>query len=217
MNSNIDNVSIDNHVLMTESDKDNELLKNQQSEGFSSLIEPMEEVIAVRTEANIQEPAPKSFWQKYKVVIILLIVVVLIGIGIGIYFYMESKSEASPEVESSPKVESGDVKPAAAMVPALAESKPTSGTESSPAVTEMLKSPSPGAEAATPSPTSAKADVPAGELSATSAAPKAPAPEIPEAPAGAETTQAGGWYRSINSSSSPSLTSDMPFLSLFKF
>ncbi|ARF11516.1 hypothetical protein Klosneuvirus_1_373 [Klosneuvirus KNV1] len=205
MSSNIDNESMENQVIMTESDKDNELLKNQQSEASPNIVEPMEEVIARRTEMimTTQEEVPKSFWHKYKVIIILLIVVVLIGVGVGIYLYMESKHELSSDV----KVESGE-----AIKILKVESEIPSTT--SPAVTETLKSPSPGVEAASPSPTSANADVSPKNLSATSSG---PAVEVaPKIPGAEEAKQVGGWYNSINSSSA-SLTSDVPFLSLFRF
>jgi len=204
MSLNIDNESIENQVIMTESDKDNELLKNQQSEASPNTVEPMDDGIARRTEMvmTTQEEEPKSFWQKYKVVIILLIVVVLIGVGIGIYLYMESKHEAPSDVI----VESGESTK-------LLKVEPEIPTTTSPAITDTLKSSSQGEIAATPSPTSAQGSEIPEVVSATSTGANAkPVPEIPVV----EAKQVGGWYNSINSSSA-SLTSDVPFLSLFKF
>lgn len=203
MSSNIDNESIENRAILSESDKENELLKNQQSEATPYTVEP----IAVRTEMAIYQEEPKSFWQKYKVIIILLIVVVLIGVGIGIYLYMDSNSEVSAET----KVASGEsVK--------LLKVEPYVPSTSSPAVTETLKSPSSGVEVATPSPISSNGtQLSMGNLSNTSNGPAVVVPDIPEVNPDVKIGQEGGWYRSNNLSSSSSLTSDMPFLSLFNF
>lgn len=187
----MDNYSLD--VSMTESERDNELLKNQQSDAMP-IIETMDGEIARRTEMiPKQEEQPKSFWQKYKVLIILLIVVVVIGVGLGIYFYLDSRKSGESNT--------GELE--------------TANGDSSPAETVELSSKSPVTNAS-PDVTSPAGDLPTDAN--VSHGPTSAGPDAPSIPEANPATQAGGSYSRYSiSSSSPSLTSDMPFLSLFRF